>query len=229
MLNVDRSTILVLRLMAVSKYPTLHRLITEVQEVTGAKPIDGFIGKDTERALATALAGYDGNDILGYLADHTHRQVELADEIPDQSHLKTDIPTWLAVARSYIGLEEIVGSEHNEQILAFWKACKLPFRDDETPWCAGFVGGVLEQCRIRSSRSGMARSYLKWGTELTEPKIGAVVVFWRVARYSTSGHVGFVADHPDGGFIPTLGGNQGNKVCIKPYPQSRVLGYRWAS
>ena len=221
--------------MAVSKYPSLNRLLVEVQELIGAKPLDGLIGPTTERLLAKALDGYDGNDVLGYLADRPHRQVEQSAELdipiinPSMVKLAVDHPTWYSVAHAFIGLEEIVGSDHNEQILEFWDLCKLPFRDDETPWCAGFVGGVLEKCGIRSTRSGMARSYLKWGKPIDGPKVGAVVVFWRGARYSTSGHVGFCAGLEDGGFIPTLGGNQGNKVCIKPYPKSRVLGYRWVA
>ena len=214
--------------MATSKYPNLNRVLREVQENCGMSDIDGLIGRNTEAAVAKALADYDGNDVLGYLADLPHKLVEQADEIktPDIS-LDYKHPDWYTVARAYIGLKEIVGAKHNETILEFWEHCKLPFRDDETPWCAGFVGGCLEKCGIKSTRSGMARSYLKWGKPLEEPRIGAIVVYWRVSRYSTSGHVGFVANAPDGGFLPTLGGNQGNAVSIKPYPMSRILGYRW--
>ena len=221
--------------MATSKYPNLNRVIKEVQENCGMSHIDGLIGRNTEKAVSKALEGYDGNDVLGYLADLPHKVIEESEEleIPITSSsvtdLKNDHPNWYSVAHAYIGLEEITGAEHNEEILEFWKLCHLPFSTDETPWCAGFVGGILEKCGIQSTRSGMARSYLKWGKAIEEPRIGAVVVYWRVSRYSNSGHVGFVAGAPDSGFLPTLGGNQGNKVCIKPYPISRVLGYRWAS
>ena len=221
--------------MAESKYPNLNRVLREVQEVCGMSDIDGLIGKNTEAAVAKVLADYDGNDVLGYLSDLPHKLVEQSPELnipiipSNMEAIKVDHPDWYSVAHAYIGLEEIVGSEHNETILEFWKNCKLPFRDDETPWCAGFVGGVLEKCGIKSTRSGMARSYLKWGKAIDQPRLGAIVVFWRVSRYSTSGHVGFVAGELDGGFLPTLGGNQGNKVCIKPYPKSRILGYRWVA
>ena len=210
--------------MARSKYPTLNRLLKEVQETTGVKPVDGLIGPNTERALAEALRHYDGNDILGYLSDHVHRKVEQSLPIPYAAN--DNIPLHLAKARSYIGIEEIKGSRHNETILKFWKLCHLPFQDDETAWCAGFVGGVLEECGIRSTRSGMARSYLKWGVKIDEPEIGCVVIFWRGHEDSPFGHVAFVDDLPSGGYIPSLGGNQGDMVCIKPYPVSRVLGYR---
>lgn len=213
--------------MAVSKYPNLNRVIKEVQENCGMRNIDGLIGRNTEAAVAKALDGYDGNDVLGFLADLPHRIVEQTPERTAPILNKRDHPDYYSVAHDYIGLEEIVGPEHNPEILRFWELCHLPFKTDETAWCAGYVGGCLEQCGIRSTRSGLARSYLKWGVEITEPRIGAIVVYWRIKRYGGSGHVGFVAGLPEGGFVPTLGGNQGNKVCIKPYPQSRVLGYRW--
>ena len=209
--------------MARSRYPSLNRVLREVQEVTGVSEIDGLIGPSTERAVAKALAGYDGNDVLGYLSDLPHRLVVASAERKiEKEHNQ---PPWLIVAKRYLGLEEIKGGRHNAKILRFWKRCGLPFRDDETPWCAGFVGGVLEECGIRSSRSGMARSYLKWGEEC-ECRPGAIVVFWRGSIDSASGHVGFVVSPLGGDFVATLGGNQGDRVCVKGYPKTRVLGYR---
>lgn len=135
-------------------------------------------------------------------------------------------PRWLAHARGYIGLAEIHGPRHNSQILKWWKLNKLPFTDDETPWCQGFVGGVFEELGIRSTRAGTARSNLKWGVGLKKPAVGAVVVF---SRGPTQGHVGFVVGKDRNGNIMVLGGNQGDAVNIKPFSTSRVLGYRWPS
>ena len=67
--------------MAVSKYPNLNRVLKEIQEVCGMTDIDGLIGRNTEAAVAKALAGYDGNDVLGYLADLPHKLVEQSDEL----------------------------------------------------------------------------------------------------------------------------------------------------
>ena len=217
--------------MATSKYPNLNRVIKEIQENTGVREIDGLIGRNTEAAVAKALENYDGNDVLGYLADLPHKIVEKSNELkipilnPTSGVFTEKHPDYYSVAHAYIGLEEIKGEKHNQEILEFWKLCHLNFTTDETSWCAGFVGGCLEKCGVRSTRSGMARSYLNWGEEC-EHQVGAVVIFWRVSRYSSFGHVGFVAGAIDSGFVPTLGGNQGDKVCIKPYPASRVLGYR---
>src|SRR5437868_11136252 len=97
-------------------------------------------------------------------------------------------PRWLIKARSYIGLKEIKGRKHNPQILQWWTLIRAGFTDDETPWCAGFVGGVLESVGIKSSRSAAARSYLKWGVKLDEPVPGCIVV---LERGAANGHVFF--------------------------------------
>lgn len=132
-------------------------------------------------------------------------------------------PRWLALARQYLGEHEITGSKHNPLILRWWAAIRAPYTDDETPWCAAFVGGVLEACGIRSSRSAAARSYLHWG-QAVPPTPGCIVVFERGPR---NGHVGFLVGFDERGRLLVLGGNQGNAVTIAPYPRERVLGYRW--
>lgn len=134
---------------------------------------------------------------------------------------------WLEKAKSYIGEKEIPGKLHNLKILGWWKAIKSVFTDDETPWCAAFVGGVLEECSIRSSRSAAARSYLSWGVKLSGPAVGAVVVFWRGSPSASSGHVGFIVGKDRFNNLVVLGGNQGNKVCLLSFSEARVLGYRW--
>lgn len=137
------------------------------------------------------------------------------------------MPAWIDRARGYIGLREEPGSRHNPTILGWWERIRADFRDDETPWCAAFVGGVLEECGIRSTRSAAARSYLKWGRALARPVPGCVVVFWRGARAGWSGHVGFVTGRDGDGNLMVLGGNQADAVNIKPFARDRVLGYRW--
>lgn len=143
---------------------------------------------------------------------------------PRQEVVSGELP-WITKARTYLGLTEVSGSSHAPQILEFWRLCELPFKDDETPWCAGFVGACLEQSGIRSTRSGLAASYLKWGVPLSEPRIGAVLVFNRSAG---SGHVGFCVGE-QGDKLLVLGGNQANAVNIKAFPKSQLKpgGIRW--
>lgn len=133
-------------------------------------------------------------------------------------------PVWVSVARKYLGQREIKGSPHNPIILRWWQTIRTPFTDDETPWCAGFLGGVLEECGIRSSRSAAARSYLKWGIALRGPVPGAIAVYERGPLF---GHVNFVVGISSPGVIMGLGGNQNDAVTIAPFSINRVIGYRW--
>lgn len=141
---------------------------------------------------------------------------------------KPEEPVWLRRARMDIGVQEIGGSRHNAKVLGYWERAKLPFRDDETPWCAGFVGAMLEECGLMSTRSGMARSYSNgWGIKLHTPVPGSVVVFWRGSPSSGSGHVAFVVGKDSSGNILCLGGNQSDAVNVKAFPANRVVGYYW--
>lgn len=135
-------------------------------------------------------------------------------------------PAWLAEARKHVGLREIAGRRHNPLILRWWQLIRAPFTDDETPWCAGYVGGVLEAVGIRSTRSAAARSYQTWGLGVS-PAVGAIVVFWRGSPRSGKGHVGFVVGRDQHGMLMVLGGNQGNAVNVRPFSLDRVVAYRW--
>ncbi|KAA0697407.1 TIGR02594 family protein [Neorhizobium sp. P12A] len=132
-------------------------------------------------------------------------------------------PRWLTFARKYSGLKEVAGSGNNPEIVAMWKKLGLPFRDDATPWCAGFVGFVLESSGIKSTRSGLALSYEKWGQALKAPAVGCVVTFKRTG----GGHVGFVVGKDASGNLLVLGGNQADAVNIKGFPPARATSYRW--
>lgn len=133
-------------------------------------------------------------------------------------------PAWLRHARTLIGLREIKGAKHESRILAMWKAIKRGgIKDDETPWCAAFVGSCLEAVGIVSSRYESAASYLAWGQGIAIPRVGCIVVFTR----SGGGHVGFVVGKDRNGRLLVLGGNQGDAVSIAAFDLGRVSGYRW--
>lgn len=133
-------------------------------------------------------------------------------------------PTWLTEARKHIGLAEKKGASNAPEIVQFWKDIKRGgIKDDATPWCAAFVGAMLERVGIRSSRFESAKSYLQWGRGLTAPALGCIAVFSR----DGGGHVGFVVGKDKAGNLLVLGGNQGDAVNIKAFPTSRVNGYRY--
>lgn len=132
-------------------------------------------------------------------------------------------PEYLRLAREAIGLQEVVGQDHNAEILQYWRDIKRGgIKDDETPWCSAFVGAMLERAGIRSTRFESAKSYLTYGTEIKQPAYGCIVVFSRAG----GGHVGFVVGQDAQGNLLVLGGNQGNEVSIKAFPKARVTGYR---
>lgn len=135
-------------------------------------------------------------------------------------------PDYLAAAVRHIGTTEIPGAKHNSAILGWWRTLGIAIRDDETAYCAAFVGAMLEQCGIRSTRSAAARSYLKWGMLIDPPAVGALVVYSRPGC-SWCGHVGFVVGQDIVGNIMTLGANQSNTVSVAAFARTRVLGYRW--
>ena len=135
-------------------------------------------------------------------------------------------PSWLLKAESYIGLKEIAGPKNNATVVNFWKKIHLnSISNDEVPWCAAFVGAVLEENGFTSSRSGLAKSYLNWGTPLKTPMLGCIVVFTRKG----GGHVGFIEGFDKNGNIFVLGGNQSDAVNIKLFKTNNVVGYRWPS
>lgn len=143
--------------------------------------------------------------------------------------LDMDPPHWLALARRYIGTKEIPGPRHNANVLRWWSAIRAPFTDDETPWCAAFVGGVLEEAGYGSTRSAAAKSYLKFGKPLDRPAVGAVAVLWRGRRDGPYGHVAFVEGVDQMGNFVLLGGNQSNEVNFRPFSPDRVIAWRWPS
>ena len=139
---------------------------------------------------------------------------------------------WLAEARKHLGQKEIPGRLNNPWIVGIWEYLKLPFRDDETPWCKGFVSYCLQKCGIDTPPGAAARSMQNWGVKIDKPIPGCIVVFWRGSPNSYSGHVGFVTGITRGGNIVVLGGNQNDQVSEATYiakgqPGSRVVSYRW--
>lgn len=131
------------------------------------------------------------------------------------------------LARGELGTEEVPGPVHNDKILSWFKKVGHDIKDDETSWCAAFLGAMLEDAGLPSTKALTARSYLKWGEEvpLSEAKTGDIVVFWRISPTSWQGHAGFFNDRKDGK-IYVLGGNQGNKVSVAPYAETQLLGVR---
>lgn len=134
---------------------------------------------------------------------------------------------WLSVATHFRGLSEVHGSMTNPKIAEMFRISGHPeVKDDETPWCAAFVGACLRLSGYRNSGSLGARSYENFGHDLKDaPQRGCIVVFTRGDPKAATGHVAFY-DREDGDRIKVLGGNQGDAVTVASFPKSRVLAYR---
>ena len=97
--------------------------------------------------------------------------------------------------------------------------------NDEIAWCSTWLNAMAENAGLERSGKANARSWLKVGREIAEPKVGDIVIYWRRSPKDWRGHVGiFIREKGD--YIYTLGGNQSNRVNIAPYHKSRLLGYR---
>ncbi len=138
-------------------------------------------------------------------------------------------PPYLQAAFSVLGLSEIEGSKHEKRVLEMYAASGHPeIHDDETPWCAAFIGWCLDHGGLKGTQSLMARSYATYGTALSKSEIvprGAIAVWTR----DGGGHVNFVlAD--DGKFVTCIGGNQSNNkgggVTISRRAKADAVAYR---
>lgn len=141
-------------------------------------------------------------------------------------------PMWLDMARDQVGLREIAGPMHEPKVLQLWRDAKMPpVHDDETAWCAAFVGAMLERSMITGTRKPNARSYSGWGIDVMGLGVedippGAVCVFSRPPS-EWQGHVAFAVGITPTGSLVCLGGNQSNSVSIAPFRIERLIAARW--
>ena len=130
-------------------------------------------------------------------------------------------------ALSQYGITEMQGSEmNNPEILKYFASIGQQWvKTDETAWCSAFMNWVAKETGHEYTKELNARSWLSVGEVIYKPQIGDVVILWRIAKSDWRGHVGLYISEDEYN-IYILGGNQGNQVCIKPYPKLRLLGYR---
>jgi uncharacterized protein (TIGR02594 family) len=133
-------------------------------------------------------------------------------------------------AKSYKGLQEIRGTVDEPKIVAMFADVGHSWvKDDETAWCAAFVGAMLERSDLKSTRALNARSYEQWGDEIDimDALPGDIAVFRRGPVKGWQGHVAFVAERVrSASWIEVLGGNQGNEVGVDPYSLDKLLSVR---
>lgn len=136
-------------------------------------------------------------------------------------------PAWMTLAKAEIGTLEVKGSKHNPKIVGYFKdACHGEIKDDETAWCAAFVGAMLRRVGVEPNNKLGARTYETWGERLDAPVYGCVGVKKRAGGQGWQGHVGFVvAANPT--TVWMLGGNQSDSVSIAPFSRWQFTAFRW--
>jgi uncharacterized protein (TIGR02594 family) len=138
-------------------------------------------------------------------------------------------PVWMREALRFKGLTEIPGPKSNATIMDWAKALggwiAGFYQNDDTPWCGLFMahcfGVTLPGEPLPANPLG-ALQWNKFGTSLTTPVLGAVLVFERPG----GGHVGLYVGEDDDNYI-VLGGNQSNTVKLSLVEKKRCVGIRW--
>lgn len=137
------------------------------------------------------------------------------------------VPAWVIYALAELYTHEVAGDADNPRIVKYWDEAKIALKvsDDETPWCAAFVGAMLARAGVRGSGSGLAASYLNWNAvgPIAQPWFGAIAV---LKPRNGHAHVAFCVG-ADASSVRLLGGNQGDRVSIASFDRDRVDGLRW--
>lgn len=142
-----------------------------------------------------------------------------------------EFPIWMGIAKKYIGVKEIPGPKADPTIKRMLQSTTVgaPYnQSDETPWCSASVNLIMEEARDIDPRidpptmSAKAISWASYGKELEYGQYGCIVVMERPGGH----HVGFYYDEDDAG-VRVLGGNQGDMECIKHFPWSMIINFRW--
>ncbi len=207
------------------------RTITALWEtVTGTRPVS----KDAARSvMRTPHPGEGKPPWLRPARPEGIAQEKTVSILPGAPVLQ---PSWIGVAEEELGIAEIKGDEHNERVQAYhWATDQLKHKEkmtDERPWCASFVGWVLEQAGFESAESSWSHSYKRWGKGVAKPCIGAVAfmdwgkVYPDKPKRRGKGHVGFVVGKTAAGRIVLLGGNQSGRVRYSAYRRSHIDRFR---
>jgi uncharacterized protein (TIGR02594 family) len=152
--------------------------------------------------------------------------------------LQLDIaePVWLRVAREYDGLCETIAGKPNPQVAEFFQATKFKGGTSKDAWCSAFMCHVFEQCKLHHPRSARARDWLEHGTRLLRPRVGCITVFRRpdpkdkptsLKTYARGLHHVTLWTKDEGSWQLCYGGNQNNRVCLKPYPTADLIAWIW--
>lgn len=195
-------------------------------------PIDGIWGRKT----IAAVKQFQAKQMLqvdGIVGPQTMKAL-LGNGAATTSNLPASAPSansvlpWFEEAKHLIGTKEMLGPGNSPIIMDWAKDLDIQYKGDDVPWCGLFVahciGVTLPQEVLPGNPLG-ARQWEKFGED-TEPRLGAVMVFWRKSLASGLGHVGIYTGEDDTAY-QILGGNQSDKVCLTWLSKDRFRKARW--
>lgn len=208
--------------------PTI-KMIQQALKLAGFDPgpIDGISGRKTEKAmrdfrLAVGLVNPAAATIS--LFDPEVMGVLFKGMVPPAP--PHDAP-WLDTGWSKLLLHEKINNN------SLWDWLRIGGKSvgdpAKIPWCGDFVETCIALAlphEALPTNPFLARNWLNFGQEISEPSPGAIAVFYRGDPKGWSGHVGFYVSE-EKNYYHILGGNQGNRVSVSKLAKSRLLGFRW--
>lgn len=136
------------------------------------------------------------------------------------------LPRMVSEALEIWDTREKPGGESDPAILAWAQkvggSVARDYKTDATPWCGLTMAYVAKRAgKTPPTKPLRARNWVKFGTDSGQPDLGDVIVFER----GLGGHVGLYIGEDDT-HLHILGGNQGDRVCIRRYERARMLAAR---
>jgi uncharacterized protein (TIGR02594 family) len=187
--------------------------------------VDGIWGRNTIAAVKQ-FQTQQGLEVDGVVGPQTTAAFFVG--APSAPPTAGSLLPWFEEARHLVGTKEVLGSKSNPVIMDWATSLDIAYAGDDVPWCGLFVahciGSTLQQEVLPGNPLG-ARQWEQFG-DVTTPRLGAVLVFWRESLASGKGHVGFYVGE-DGTAYQILGGNQSDKVCLMWLAKDRLRSARW--
>lgn len=140
-----------------------------------------------------------------------------------------DDPPWLRIALGEVGVKRNPGAESNPRIVEYNASTTVGPLSDKIAWGCSFVSWVFQQAQTPGNvRSARCADWLGFGSQIKDPKRGAVAIFSPIVAEASSGFVGFVLSADDK-TVNLVVGNINQAVSLASFPRASVRGYRWPS
>lgn len=164
-----------------------------------------------------------------WLKEASSSIMDFALALPIFSSLDTR-PPWIRIAESQLGKATGPGPTNSAPVQEYIRTCTRKFdaqkrktweESTTTQWCACFVNWCLERAGINGLGSAWAPSWEHWGTRITGPRQGALVLFkwsWLNSPHKYD-HIAFCLE--ERGAFYMLGGNQDTDRKVSKRPLSR--------